>query len=395
MNIDERIARRRQIETRPRLVLEYDQLSPVYHLTDPTGRGSLLEQLLDIYEPAFTGEQPENLYLWGPKGSGKSAVVTALFSGFRRLRRQQTAPIYTTTRVDSINPIDFVYVDSREATTQFSLYHTILDQLVENEVPKHGIGTDTIYDQLASWLQPTTAGAVIAIDHVDESKRRSVATLQSQLSDFEESISYTLIGRRAPEMIGCEMEQLLTKQLDRYQTHALIEILTTRLSNGLVRNALSHEQLRTVATWATGDAHDALAAVFSAAVVAETEGSERILDEHLQTGMDSVPQPCVALGQVLSVSESRRAVLRELIALREDDRSSVGTATGAISKRSIDLSPTTVERFLYELAEAGIIKRIQAERESDIGRPPSKIEFQFPTIVFNKLTEYSNTDVKK
>jgi len=196
-------------------------------------------------------------------------------------------------------------------------------------------------------------------------------------------------------MIGCEMEQLLTKQLDRYQTHALIEILTTRLSNGLVRNALSHEQLRTVATWATGDAHDALAAVFSAAVVAETEGSERILDEHLQTGMDSVPQPCVALGQVLSVSESRRAVLRELIALREDDRSSVGTATGAISKRSIDLSPTTVERFLYELAEAGIIKRIQAERESDIGRPPSKIEFQFPTIVFNKLTEYSNTDVKK
>jgi len=42
---------------------------------------------------------------------------------------------------------------------------------------------------------------------------------------------------------------------------------------------------------------------------------------------------------------------------------------------------------LYELAEAGIVRRVKAEQPSETGRPPSRVEPRFPTLVFEQLTE--------
>ncbi|WP_138007435.1 Cdc6/Cdc18 family protein [Halalkalirubrum salinum] len=388
MDIDDRIARRRQLGSDPQLVLDYEPLSPLYHPDEPTGQGSMLEQLLDELDPALSGVVPSDLYVWGPKGSGKSAVITALFRGFNRIRTARNEPIHTSTRVDYARVFDFVYVDSRQATTAFSLYRSILDQLVDESVPKHGIGTEWVRNKLESALEPVQRGAVIAVDHIGEPETQPFDTLRETLSSISATISVVLIGRDPPQSIGIDADDPIeVKRFDAYRSHALIEILTTRLSDSLVRNAIAHEQLRTVATWANGDAHDALAAVFGAVIEADRSNAENVTDQYLTSAIENVPQPCVSLGRVLSLSESRLAVLRRLVALSPESLDSVGSATEAIVETDIELTAATVERLVYELAEAGITERVKTARDNDIGRPPSRIEFRFPTIPFLYLID--------
>ncbi|MCL9817658.1 Cdc6/Cdc18 family protein [Natronocalculus amylovorans] len=379
MNIDERIARRRQTSSQPQLVLDYEPLSPLFHPREPIGRGSLLEQLLDQLEPALLGRHPSDLYVWGPKGSGKTAVVKALFRAFNRTIKPETEPIHTTTRVDSVSVFDFVYIDARTAKTRFALYRAILDRLIDESVPTQGVGTAWVQEKLEAALAPTKNGVVVAVDHVGEPETQSILQLQEILQPLQSDLSVVLIGAETPESAGVDGESVInTIECTPYQTHDLVEILTGRLSDSLVRNAVSHDQLREVAEWADGDVHDALSALFTAVIEAEQTDSDYITDNQLQTGFKSVPRPCVPLGRVLALPKSQLLVLNQLTQLPEQALTSVGRATESIAKRDIDLSEGTIKRLIYELSESGITERIPTERDVQVGRSPSRIELRFP-----------------
>jgi predicted ArsR family transcriptional regulator len=79
-------------------------------------------------------------------------------------------------------------------------------------------------------------------------------------------------------------------------------------------------------------------------------------------------------------------VLRRLVDLDESDTASVDDAAAAIAgARGVDLSEGTVKRFLYELAEDGIVQRVTTSTTTSAGRPPSRLEPRFPTLVFRRL----------
>jgi len=384
MNIDERIARRRQTSSQLQLVLDYEPLSPLFHPREPIGRGSLLEQLLDQLEPALLGRRPSDLYVWGPKGSGKTAVVKALFRAFNRTIKPETEPIHTTTRVDSVSVFDFVYIDARTAKTRFALYRAILDRLIDESVPTQGVGTAWVQEKLEAALAPTKNGVVVAVDHVGEPETQSIQQVRELLKPLQSDVAVVLAGTARPADSGIgDDSSIETLACTPYQTHDLVEILTGRISDGLVRNAVSHDQLREVAMWADGDVHDALSALFTAVIEAEKIDGERVTDAQLQIGMESVPQPCAPLGRVLALPESRLLVLRQLVQLPEQALTSVGKATKSIAKRDIDLSEGTIKRLIYELSEAGITERIPTERDVQVGRSPSRIEFRFPYRLFS------------
>jgi predicted transcriptional regulator len=94
----------------------------------------------------------------------------------------------------------------------------------------------------------------------------------------------------------------------------------------------------------------------------------------------------VSLARVLSLPANKQLVLRNLVDLADEDRASVTTTAEAISERpGVDLSRGTVKRFLYEVAEAGIVERVRSERREGKGRPPSRVELRFPPTPFRRL----------
>lgn len=381
MNLRERIVRRQRTDREPRLVHDYDAVNPTVHQSEPTGRGPVLEQLLDHLDPAFDGVLPGNLYVWGPKGTGKSAILTALFSQLTEMAGHSQSAILTSTRAETTQPVEYIYIDARTAQTDFALYRAVLDGLVEKPVPKHGLGTSELHSQLRQELAPGDRTVLVAVDHLGEPETYPLADVDDIFAPFEQTVSWVGVGRDRPTDVEVSVPAV---RFPPYRHHALVDILTTRVSTGLARHALTHEQVREVAEWADGDAHDALAALFGAVDVATVAGHGSVSPADLDEGMEAVPQPCVSLGRVLALSENRRRVLRRLLDLDADERESVGSAADSIA-RSVDLSETTVTRILYELADSGITRRVTAEAVGGKGRPPSRLVPQFPTHVFKRL----------
>jgi Cdc6-like AAA superfamily ATPase len=380
MDLRTRIRRRQHSTGDTPLVVDYDAISPVAHLEEPVGRGPLLERLLDHLDPALGGGLPPDAYLHGPGGTGKSAVVSALFAHLTRLASRSSPVIHTSTRAGDRAAPTFVYVDARHAASEFALVRAVLDGVTDDPVPEDGVGTATLRSRLADELRRPDTRVAVAIDHVAEPTTLSTATLADAL-DLP-GLTWLAVGRRAPGDLSHQPPARIA--VDRYDTAALVDLLTERVSAGVARDALDHEQVRRIADWADGDAHDGLAAVFAAADRADAAGHDHVRERDLDAGMADVPRPSVPLGRVVALPARRQAVLRALVDLDEGQRDAVAAASEAIAP-AIDLSPSTVKRFLYELAEAGVVDRVPGPSRGGAGRPPSRLDPRFPTRVFRVL----------
>lgn len=379
MDIGARIERRRATTPVTNLVVEWSALSPVIHVSNPVGRGSTLEQLLDALDPLFDDRLPPNIHLYGPPGAGKSALVSALFSHLSERLSPMRGTIQTTTRGGKEGNFHFVYIDARRSSTVFRLYRSILDALTDEHVPERGVGTEVLRRKLAAAVSQSDPDVVVAIDHVDENETLASEGIRELFGEMSESLSVLTVGRE---------RSTAKRALDipAYDTHELADIITERASQGLQHGVLEHAQVKTLAEWADGDAHDALAALFGAVTVAVKEDSNQIHDRYLTTAMDEVPRNGVSLGIVLSLPENRRCVLAKLLELDGRARASVETSAAAIADET-NLSTGTVTRYLYELAEAGVLERVATTNSERSGRHPSKLEPRFPTLAFRALHE--------
>lgn len=377
MDLSERIARRQQTTAARSVITRESALNPAAHLPEPIGRGAILERLLDALDPVFEGSIPEDIAVFGPSGAGKSAIVTSLFSHLNESFTEVSGSIGTTTRSGSAIPAaQFAYVNSRQIDSQFQFYHAILDTVSPDPVPRRGIGTDELRERLEATIQ-STRPVVIGVDHVDDGEI-SVDTATELLEPVEESASLLVICN---DTIDDWTGQSVT--VPRYQTHALVDLLAERASYGLASGTVSHEIARKVARWADGDAHDALAALFGAAINAQQRGHEHVTSEDVTEGMEAVPEDCIQIGRVLALPENRRQVLLELLSVGPE-ASTISEIAEEIGRRT-DLSPNTVQRFVYELAETGILERTVINRSTTDGRQPTTVVPRFPTLVFQRL----------
>jgi Cdc6-like AAA superfamily ATPase len=386
MDIDARIKRRQRRDDGPRLIQDYESLSPVAHIEEPSDRGPVFERLLDHLDPVFDGNLPPNAYVHGDFGSGKSAIVTALFAHLERLSTETRSVIHTSTRAASPTSPGFVYLDMRETTSEFAFYHNVLDALVDESVPEHGISTEELRERLHILLGQSRTGIVIAVDHVGEPTSTDTEALIELFAGLPSNVSWLAIGRDEPEQTNLTKYTASSIQIAPYQRQMLVDVLMTRASEGLAQQALDHDLARQIAEWANGNAHDALAALFIAADRANQDGRTRLLEADVTAAIEEIPQPSISLAQVLALPANKQLVLRKLVDLDEDDRVSVSATTEAISDSpDVDLSLGTVKRFLYEMAEIGIVERVQSDVQNGKGRPPSRVELRFPPTAFRRL----------
>ena len=385
MDIAARIKRRQRRDEGPRLVQDYESLSPVSHIDEPSNRGPVFERLLDHLDLVFDGQLPPNAYASGPFGSGKSAIVRALFAHLERLSTERRSVIYTSTRASTPTLPGFVYVDLRQTTSGFAFYHGVLDALVEESVPEHGISTEELRARLHDLLSDRT-GVVIAVDHVGEPNSTEAGALIDLFAGLPSNVSWLAVGRADPDETALTEYTATSVRVERYRRQMLVDVLMTRASEGLAQQALDHDLARRVADWADGNAHDALSALFIAADRAAQAERTRLTEADITAAIEEIPTLSVSLARVLALPANKQVVLRELVDLDAEDRASVTATTATISSDpAVDLSPGTVKRFLYEMAEIGVVERVQSDVQNGKGRPPSRVELRFPPTAFRRL----------
>ena len=387
MDLAERIARRRSQATEDRLVVDWDALNPVVHLPEPVGREALFEALFDAIDPVFDETLPPNVYVWGPPGSGKSAIVSALIPTLKEvLSRHQ--PVYTATRGGSEQSgIRFVYIDARQASSRFRLYRQTLDAIRTGAVPQRGIGTQELHEQLRRELA-VFEGALLAIDHLGESNTPSIDEIRDVFGSLE-NLSWMGIGRTPPDELAAAPPTAQV-HIPPY-SYELVDILTVRATRGLSRN-LNHVHARRLTEWADGNAHDALGALFVAAVTATNAGRSRIRAEDVDRGIEEIPADGVPVGRLVALSENERAILRKLLDRSREDARTIDALAGDIAEQS-ELTSSTVKRLLYELAQNDILTRVQVTSgDRQVGRKPSKVTPNFSRTLFEHLHEPGRMD---
>jgi Cdc6-like AAA superfamily ATPase len=393
MDLDERIRRRRSQGDVPQLVRDYDALSPVTHLDEPAGRGPVFEQLLDHLDPVFDGELPPNGYLYGPFGSGKSAVCSSLFAHLSQFATKTRSMIHTSTRQRSSQLPYFVDVDLRAASGRFAFYHHILDSLTSESIPEHGISTDELRERLHEHLEQSGVGGVVLVDHVGESTTIDSSSLVDLLAGLPSNMSWLGVSRRPPDEMPLTEYTATSIQIESYQKQMLVDVLMTRASKGLSEQQFSYERARQIADWAAGNAHHALAALFIAADRVNRDGRRQIAATDVTDAIEGIPDSSISLARVLSLPPNKQAVLRELVDLNLSDRNSVSETTDSISNaQRVDLTQGTIKRFLYELSECGILERVESSGQERKGRPPSRLEIQFPAAAFRRLYDLRNSE---
>jgi len=378
------IRRRQRPDDESRLVEGYEPLSPATHVEEPTDRGQLLEQLLDHLDPVFDGRLPPHGYLWGPKGAGKSAVVTALFAQLDRRTVDPDTVIYTTTRVRPTRLLQFAYVDTRHHTSEFAFFHAVVDAITDEEVPHHGISTETLRQRLHRRLDESGAGLLLAVDHIGEPGSTPADALVDRFSALPSSVSWLAVGRTHPEETELTEYTAAAIHVEPYRNHVLANLLARRAASALDRAALDDDAVATIAEWADGDAHDALAAVFVATDRAARAERTTITEADVDAAIDRVPGDCVSLGRVFALPANKQTVLRALVDLDPAERASVTVGTDVIAERT-ELAAGTIKRYLYELAAVGVVDRVGVDENDASGRPPSRLEPTFPPTVFRRL----------
>jgi Cdc6-like AAA superfamily ATPase len=382
MDLAERIERRRTRRSRNELIVDRDSLNPAVHPPEPVGREALFEAFLNAIDPLFDRAVPPNTYVWGPDGAGKSAIVTALLSALDA-EIGGTEPFYTATRGGSDHPeVRFVYLDARRARSRFQVYRELLDDLQVESVPKRGVSTETLRKRIDA-VASKSETVLVAVDHLGEPTTVDLADLHAFFEPFG-TLAWIGVGRRPPGELSFPMpEQQI--HVPAY-THELVDVLTVRGSRGL-SHTLDHGHARRIAEWAGGDAHDALAALFVAAVTAQADGATRVRDADVDTGIAAIPTDGVPIGRVLTLSRNERQVVEQLLALSLDDEVRIEDAATRIAGRT-DLTDATVKRLLYELAQFGVLERREVTVGTRItGRKPSGVALNFSPELFTALTD--------
>lgn len=377
MNVRDRIARRRRQNTAGSGVLvDPIELAPITHPEEPVGRGPTIERLLDALDPVFDDEPPSAAAVCGPSGSGKTAIVRSLFGALDTVLGRRGQAIGTTTRASTPLDVRFVVVDGRYADSEFQAYRRLLAALTDDPVPEGGVSTDALHDRLVETVGRHDA-VVVAVDHVDEPGTLDAGVVASLADDAAFVPWYVTRDPLDARQLAPGTPPATTVRFDPYRTHTLVEVVTERASRGLAPNALDHENARTVARYADGNAHDALALLYDAAARADAVDAGRVQSHHVEAAVAAFPTDPVSVARALAEPENHQRVLAALVAL-DDDRPTLPAAAEAIAART-DLTESTVTRFLYELANVGLLARTPGEDGSSTVTP------RFPPALFAAL----------
>lgn len=385
MNVRDRIARRRRQNTAGSgILVDPIAIAPITHPDEPVGRGPTIELLLDALDAVFDDEIPGPAAVVGPPGSGKTAIVRSLFANLEGVLGRRGQAIGTTTRASTPLNVRFVVVDGRHADSEFQAYRRILAGLTDEPVPEGGVSTDALHDRLVERVERHDA-VLVAVDHVDEPGTLDAGVVASLADDAGIVPWYVTREPLDARQLAPGRPPTTTVRFDAYRTHTIVEIVTERASRGLAPNALDHGNARTVARHADGNAHDALALLYEAAKRADDVDADRVHGHHVEGAVAAFPADTVSVARALAEPRNHQRVLAALVAL-EEDSPTLPDAAAAIAART-DLTESTVTRFLYELANAGLLARTPDEETSSTVTP------RFPPGLFAALhTDAEATD---
>lgn len=288
--------------------------------------------------PLVDGEPGSDVFLFGPTGTGKTTVGRYLLEVLGR-----AAPDLGTG-----------YLNCWRHASRYDVLYRLVRGLT-GAIDVHRTATPA--DDLLDRLDAADGRQVVMLDEVDRLEEPEV------LYDLYHVPNLTLVhvaNREVdlfadlPDRIRSRIRVGYRVEFARYGVEALLDILDARARAGLQPGAIDRTGLEWIARAADGDARVAIAALRTAARMAEDRGADRIAPADLEP---AIPRAVARPGhpRVESLDEHRRVLLDVLAAADGGLQPNRLYAAYAERLGADARSRRTVQKYLGELVRADLV----------------------------------------
>jgi len=306
-------------------------LSPHYVPEELPHRESEIRDMTRIIAPVLRNEKPDNLFIYGKTGTGKTVSVKYVL---RKLEEFVQNPDKNSGNV----LVGVVYMNCKVRNSKYQVFLKILEDDALNtpemkSIPLSdrsdkglkGMDPADLYDRLLKVVQENSLNLLVVLDEIDMITKglNDVVYLLTRINDELGSGSVSIIGmsndarfkkRLDPRSKStlCEEERLFRP----YNAVELKSILKQRVAAGFQRGALVNSAISRIAAFAAqdGDARYALKLLQKAGEIAQDSGNEKVTEDDVGKAKKAVERDIMAEA-ISTLPEHQQIVMYSIASL--------------------------------------------------------------------------------
>lgn len=247
-------------------------------------REEYLKDLAKILAPALRQEKPSNVFIYGKTGTGKSLCVNHVLDKIRQAASSREIPL------------DIITINCKLKKVADTEYRILLEILKElgKEMPSTGISTNDLYKELYVQLDGDKRSVLLVLDEIDTLIKKAgdeilynLTRINPELKQTEVTIVGITNDLTVMDTVDARVKSSLSEEeivFLPYNAVQIQDILHARAIKAFREGVLDDEVLPKCSAYAArehGDARRALELLRFAGELAERDGAEKVLPEHI------------------------------------------------------------------------------------------------------------------
>jgi len=303
----------RRFERKQNIFRNKDALGESYQPDQIEERDEEIQEYMDALQPVVDGWEPNNIFLYGNTGVGKTAVTEYLMDQLQE----------DVTDYDDVD-LSVISLNCKTLNSSYQVAVELVNKLrpAGGEISSTGYPQQTVFKKLYDELEAIGGTILIILDEVDSIGDRDALLYElprARANDYLESTKVGVIGIsnnfKFREQLDPRVQDTLCErelQFPPYDAPELENILSSRADVAITEDAVEDGVLKYCAALAardSGSARQALDLLRLAGEIAENEGADVIVEDHVETARSKLEQERVEEGMRELTTHGRLALL--------------------------------------------------------------------------------------
>lgn len=344
------------------LFKDRDVLRPDHQPEELVERDEEIEEYSSALKPALNGWVPDNIFIYGKAGTGKTATTNYLLD-------------HLEDEVDEDSDLTIVDINCDGLTSSYRVAVEIVNSLrdVDDQIPESGHSQSTVYDWMFEEFNKIGGIILVVLDEVDHIGDDSILYQLARGESMEklENGKLSVIGISndfsfRDDISSKVKDSLCEKEItfNAYESDELQRILEHRAGVGLRDGAYDESAIALSAAFAANDkgsARQAIDILRNAADLADRENADQVTERHVRDAKEHVERGRVE-DMIESLSPHGVYTARAVAIAEKDGKTPIRTKnlypiykSVANQAQSDPLSGRSVRDHLADLDMMGLI----------------------------------------